>query len=191
MILGRNEAQVSDSEFGVTLRNTAYPIEINGKKYTLHDTAGLGQCSGGTVEHNKAIGNIYRLVTELSTSGGVNLLVFVIKHGRLTETMKGGYALFHHGFCDSKVPIVIVVTGCETVEPPMDAWWINNEPLFTEAKMSFEGHACVCAFEGTEWNGYRDKDLVEESRAVARRLVVQCCMSVGWRKVRNPHSQSL
>jgi hypothetical protein len=64
------------------------------------------------------------LVTDLSNSGGVNLLVFVMKRGRLTETIYKNYDLFHHGFCNSNVPIVVVVTGCEDIEPTMDRWWL-------------------------------------------------------------------
>ena len=45
-------------------------------------------------------------------------------------------SLFHHGFFDFKVPIVIVVTGFEKVEPTMNTWWIN-EACFTRARMSF------------------------------------------------------
>ena len=186
MILGRNEAKVGNSLLGETFRSTPYSIEIDGKMYTLYDTVGLGEHSSGTVDSAKAAGNLYHLVTELSNSGGVNLLVFVIKRGRLTETMEKNYALFHHGFCDSKVPIVIVITGCEDVKPTMDEWWINNGPSFEKAEMSFKGHACVCAFKGTKRHGYCHEDLVGASVDVVKQLIVQQCMKNGWRMVCYP-----
>ena len=186
MIFANDEAKVGDGAAGVTFRSTPYQIKINGKPYTLYDTVGLGEYSGGTVDSTKAVGNLYHLVTDLSNSGGVNLLVFVIKKSRLTETMVKNYVLFHRGFCDSKVPIVIIVTCCEDVEPTMDTWWINNKTSFTNAKMTFDGHACVCAFKGTESSGYRTKHLVGESAGVVKRLVVERCMRDGWKMVRRP-----
>ena len=38
------------------------------------------------------------------------------------------YVLFHQGFCDSKVLIVIVVTGCEDMEPMMDMYVVDQQP---------------------------------------------------------------
>ena len=188
MILGHDKAKVSNGLRGETFKSTSYPIKLDGKTYNLHDTVGLGEHSRGTVDSAKAAKNLYRLLTVLSNSGGVNLLVFVIKCGqRLTQTMHKNYTLFHDGFCNSKVPIVIVVTCCENVEP-MDTWWIDNERLFTQARMPFNGHACVCAFKGgkTKQGDYRNEDLVEKSVGVVQQLIVLSCMPDGWKKVRHP-----
>jgi hypothetical protein len=184
LILGSDEAKVSNRARGVTFESTVYQVVLFGKTYSLHDTVGLGEHSSGTVDSAKAVGNLYRLVTDLSSSGGVNLLVFVIKCGRLTDAIHKNYTLFYRAFCDSKVPILIVVTGCEAVKlPPMDTWWIENEPWFTQAGMSFNGHACVCAFKGTKVGGYRNRDLVEESSKVVKQRVVQRCAPNGWKMV--------
>ena len=194
MLLGTDKAKVGNSLLGETFKRTVYPAKLDGKIYHLHDTVGLGEHTGGTVDNGKAVKNLYRLVTELSGSGGVNLLVFVIKCGqRLTETMHKNYTLFHVGFCESKVPIVVVVTGCENVEPPMDTWWSENAKSFTQAKMSFDGHACVCAFKGARMKngGYRNEDLVEESVGVVKELIFQHCTSDGWKKVCRPQSRTL
>ena len=188
MILGSDKAKVSYGALGETFRSTAYQAEIKGKTYILYDTVGLGEHSGGTVDSTKAVGNLYCLVTDLSNCAGVHLLVFVIKCGRLTETIYKNYALFHHGFCDSKVPIVIIVTGCENMEPTMDMWWTGNEPSFTKTGMTFAGHACVCAFKGakTKSGGYRNEDLVEMSVGMVKELIIQNCMSDGWTNVCHP-----
>ena len=182
MILGSDKA---DGSLRETFKSTAYPVEIDGQTYNLYDTAGLGEHNSGNVDSVEA-GNLYRLVTKLSDDEGLHLLIFVVKCGRrLTESIHKNYSLFHHGFCDSKVPIVIVVTGCETVKPPMDTWWIDNKAWFTKTKMSFDGHACVCAFKGsrTRNGGYPNEDLVEESREAVRRLLVRCCKKNGWKRV--------
>ena len=192
MILGTDKTNVGHGLLGETFKTTVYPVELKGKTYNLYDTVGLGEHSGGTVDSAKAVRNLYRLVTDLSNSGGVNLLVFVMMRGRLTETIHKNYVLFHQGFCDSKVPIVIVVTGCEDVEPTMDMWWIDNEASFTKAGMLFDGHACVCAFKGrkTTTGGYRNEDLVKESVEVVKQLVIQYHMSNGWEKVHNPNCEA-
>ena len=188
LILGSDKAKVGHGALGQTFRSTAYPVEIDGKAYKFYDTVGLGEHSGGTVDSAKAARNLYRLVTNLSNSGGVNLLVFVMKCGRLTETIHKNYGLFHHGICESKVPIVVIVTGCENVEPTMDTWWIANEPWFTKAGMAFVGHACVCASKGAKKSSgeHRNEGLVEESVEMVRQLVVQHCEADGWKKVCQP-----
>jgi hypothetical protein len=193
MIPGRDKAKVGNRFLGETFESMVYPVKLDDKIYNLYDTVGLGEYTSGTVDSPKAVRNLYRLVTNLSDSGGVNLLVFVIRCGqRLTETMHKNYTLFHHGFCDSKVPIVIIVTGCEDVEP-MDAWWIDNGASFSRAGMSFIGHACVCAYKGGRMKsgGYRNEDLVENSVGVVQALIVQHCMPNGWKKVCHPQSRSL
>ena len=192
MILGSDKAKVGHGLPGETTGSTIYPVEINGKAYNLHDTVGLGEHSGGTALNPKAVRNLYRLVTDLSDLGGVNLLVFVMKQDRLTETIHKHYALFHGAFCDSKVPIVIVVTGCENVQPTMDTWWIDHERSLTQAGMSFDGYACVCAFKEakTTSGASYNEDLVEDSVDVVRKLVVQNSRSKGWKKVWHSNSKS-
>jgi len=186
MILGIDKAKVASRALGVTFESTVYPVQIDGNTYNLYDTAGLGEYTGGAVDSPSAVRNLYRLVTDLSNSGGVSLLVFVMKQGRLTESILKNYTLFHRGFCDSNVSIMIIVTGCENVQPTMDTWWTENEASFTNAGMLFDAHACVCASKGRKTDiGYRDEDLVRESMVVVKRLVVQSCMSNGWEKVRN------
>ena len=188
MILGSHTATVGNRALPETRKSTGFQVGISGETYNIYDTVGVGEYSGG---NPNALRNLYCLVTDLSNSGGVNLLVFVFKCGsRLTETMHKNYSLLYHGFCDSKVPIVIVVTGCENVEPTMDRWWTVNEPSFTNARMSFAGHPCVCACKGTKTNYgfYRNEDLFDESVEVVRQLIVRCCMRTGWKNVRYLYS---
>lgn len=55
----------------------------------------------------------------LAGSGGaftVHLLIFVIKCGRLTVNTQKDYELFFRSFCESQVPVLVVVTGCENIE---------------------------------------------------------------------------
>jgi len=194
MILGSHKAKVSDDElWGKTSRGNSYSAEINGKIYTLHDTDGLGKRIGESLDSAKAAGNLFRLVDDLSDSGGVNLLVYVVKCGNkiAAETMRKHYSLVHHGFCDSKVPIVLIVTHCERAKPTIDTWWTENERSFTQAGMSFNDRACVCASKVTSTKriGSRSEDGAKESAELVRQLIVQHCMSTGWKKVRRSYTQ--
>jgi hypothetical protein len=119
-------------------------------------------------------------VDELSSAGGINLLVYVVRRNKQpTETMRKNYSLMYHGLCNSEVPIVIVVTGCENVRSTAENWWIDNELAFTRFGMSFNGHACVRAI----------KERDGEHEAV-RQLVVRHCLSEGWKQVRHPNLRS-
>jgi len=189
MILGSNEAITKNSQLGLPLQNAVYPVKIDGKTYNLHDTVGLEERSSNA-NGARAAGSLYRLVADLSNAGGINLLVYVVKcNNRPAEILRKNYNLLHHSFCNSEVPIVVVVTGCEDVKPTMDTWWIDNEASFTKAGMSFDGHACVCAYRGRKiYSGSRD-DLVEDSVGLVRQLVVENCRSNGWKRVRHSSSK--
>ena len=192
MILGGDRAKVTDGHVTQTLWSAVYRAEIQGTTYDLHDTMGL-QYSSDTIDDNaKALGNLYCLVTDLSNSGGVNLIVFVMKRGKFMRTLHRNYTLFHHGFCDSKVPIVIIVTGCEDVESTMDIWW--NKPLFTLSGMLFAHHACMCAFHKPTTSScsvHCNENLFNASVEVVRELLVQHCMLDGWKNVWHSYSDWL
>ena len=187
MVLGSDKAEVRNHAVGETFKSSVYPVEIRGETYNIYDTVSLEKHDLGAVDSAKVVGNLYRLVTNLSKFGGIHLLVFVIKLGRPTDTMQKNYALFHSGFCDSRVPIVIVLTGCKNVELHVDACWVDSEPSFTSAGMSFVGHACVFAAKAKN----RNEDLVQGSVVAVKNLIVQHCETSGWTKVCHlrPHSR--
>jgi len=63
----------------------------------------------------------------------------------------------------------------------MDAWWARNEERFEKANMTFEGHACVCAYEGRKMadGTYTNRSLVEESKGKFQQLIRERCRSDG------------
>ena len=186
MVLGRDKAEVRNHAVGETFKSSVYPVEIRGETYNIYDTVSLEKHGVGAVDSAKVVGNLYHLVTNLSKFGGIHLLVFVIKLGRPTDTMQKNYALFHSGFCHSKVPIVIVLTGCDNVEQPMDTWWLDNEPSFAKVGMSFAGHAFVFAAKGAKKTKNRNEDLVQGSVVAVKNLIVQHCETSGWTNVCHP-----
>ena len=181
MILGGDKANADPRNLAQPLQNVVCKGEINTETYNFHDTMGLG---GQTrdADSARATRSLYRLVGELSNAGGINLLVYVVKCNKQSaKTLRKNYSLMYHGLCDSGVPIVMVVTGCENVKPTAENWWIENEPALTRVGMSFDGHACVCAKKGGD-GGYDE---------AVRQLIFQHSLSEGWKQVRNSNSQSL
>ncbi|KAF8878688.1 P-loop containing nucleoside triphosphate hydrolase protein [Gymnopilus junonius] len=186
MIIGSDQATVSGDATRCTFDSTRFATEIAGKSYNLFDTTGFGDFTYDSMDIFKTIQTLHKFLTDLSKDGGIHLLVFVVRCGRLTQTVHKNYALFHQGFCDAQVPIVVIVTGCEDVEPRMVEWWTRNESFFTRAGMSFEDYACVCAFKGRSTPlGYANEDLVDESTELVEKLIAQHCKSVGWKKESN------
>jgi predicted GTPase len=188
LILGTYKAPISNDAMGCTFSSACYKVQIQEKIYNLYDTAGFNESATGTVSSAKAIANLYTLVRTLSDTGGVNLLVFVVRCGRLTESTKKNYDLFRDTFCQSRVPVVVVVTACEEVDP-MDTWWVENKEKFEGAGMMFHGHACVCAYRGRKNNQglYLNDDLYIESRGKVVRLIHTRCLPTGWSKVSHAH----
>lgn len=146
LILGSDHdvARTSSSALSCTLDARPYDVTIQGRDFRIFDTVGLNEpqslrdpdCLIGAI--NKA----YRLVRFLSDTGGINLLVFCIRRGRITANMQQNYLLFHDFLCHKKVPIAIVITHLEH-EENMENWWLENEPHFTECGISVVGHACT------------------------------------------------
>jgi len=168
MILGNIKANAGVSGLAQSRRNVIHRGEIHGETYNLHDTVGLG-ANVRDIDSTRATRSLYHLVGDLSSNGGINLLVYVIRNNKgRGENLRKNYNLIRHGFCDSKVPIVIIITGCENERP---TWWSKND--LSQVGISFDGYACVCAIEG------RNGDYEE----VVRQLVVKCCLEEGWKQV--------
>jgi len=179
MLLGEDKADVSDGGMGCTFKNDAYDVNIEGSPYHLYDTAGLNEGQAGTLMGSAAITNLYKLIRRLS--GGVSLLVFCMRAPRITDNTVKNYNVFYKAFCQSKVPIVIVITGLENAEPDMDSWWSTNCGAFEKNGMSFVGHACVTATKGKKTrHGYRYEDEYEESKEKIEELIVRHHTPTGW-----------
>ena len=195
LILGADKAKVNANAGGCTFETTRYSVQIEGKNYNLYDTAGLGEANGGTVGRRKAIVNLYKLVSKLADTGGVNLLICVVKCGRLSHGVEKNYDMFHQAICEAKVPIVIVVTNCENAvdlddpDQTMDSWWNQNEERFERAALRFENYACVCASRGRKLKDgtYSNDEPFEDSRGKVDALIHQCCLPNGWSKVSHVH----
>jgi len=104
-------APISDGAAGCTFQHTPYNITTpNGSQFRLYDTAGLSEGSRGAVPAEQAFRQLIDLMKKLSNSGGLALIVFVIKKERITEVMEKNYQLFINDICMRKVSQFFKVT---------------------------------------------------------------------------------
>ncbi|KAG1724268.1 hypothetical protein EDB19DRAFT_1915626 [Suillus lakei] len=178
LMAGQPIAHISPDSHRCTLHWTEYPIIFeNGTRYKVFDTVGLEEPRLRTGEH-LAISNAYGLINTLKERGGINLLLFCIRGGRVTATMQSNYRLFFEFFCEEKVPLALVVTNLER-ETTMEDWYTRNVGHLEKHNIWSAGHACITA--ANLLNG-RHRDKYEESRGILRRVVEAHCNASmeGW-----------
>jgi len=135
----------------------------------MFDTIGLEEPQLGMKEYLDVIVNAHNLVAKLDTEGGIDLLVFCVRAGRVTATLQTNYRLFYEWLCEKKVPIVLVLTGLER-ENNMEDWWDRNKLVFQRYGINVADHACITA--ASKLDG-RHQQLYEQSRTLVRDLVIR------------------
>ncbi|KAG1771150.1 hypothetical protein EV702DRAFT_656554 [Suillus placidus] len=150
-----------------TMQWKEYTIGFGGNSYTVFDTIGLEEPQLGIKEYLESVENAYRLIKELDRRGGIDLLLFCVRAGRVTATLQSNYRLFHEFLCEKKVPIVLAITNLER-EQRMEDWWVRNHSTFEKYQIQVAGHACITAANRLDG---RHRVLYEESRTTMRDLV--------------------
>ncbi|KAG0704671.1 P-loop containing nucleoside triphosphate hydrolase protein [Suillus ampliporus] len=168
LMAGETLALTSPDVQRCTLNWKDYPIEFGGDSYNVFDTRGLEELQLGVKEYLEAVENACRLIKELDKRGGIDLLLFCIRAGRLTATVKSNYRLFHEFLCEKKVPIVLAITHLETEEKSMEDWWKRNHGAFDRSSIHVAGHACVTAVDKGK---LKDSRRHEESRVAIHNLI--------------------
>ncbi|KAI9572062.1 P-loop containing nucleoside triphosphate hydrolase protein, partial [Boletus coccyginus] len=139
-------ARVSNDSKPCTKSNTKYETTLNGTKYNLWDTRGLGEgrsffetIFGGSSE--KAL---KKFLKERHRRLEIDLLVYCVRGSRATEA----YVKYYDNFCAITrrlaAPVVVVVTQLEK-ERVMEGWWSKNSFHLRELGMEFDDHACITA----------------------------------------------
>ncbi|KIK27911.1 hypothetical protein PISMIDRAFT_674234 [Pisolithus microcarpus 441] len=113
LIAGKSCAKVSADVDGCTMSSTKYDILVDSQPYAVYDTVGLEEPQMGVNGYYDAIEKAYTLIKTLGDSGGIHLLLFCMRGGRITATAQSNYRLFHEFLCDRKVPIALIFTGLE------------------------------------------------------------------------------
>ena len=138
LIAGKQVATVSNGAAGCTLSFKPYVFPVNGRTYHIWDTVGLDEPD----EEFTAIEQAWELIQNLTSQGGVDLLLFCIRAPRITATSVANYRLFYEVLCRSSVPIALVITHLER-EAEMEKWWERNIERLEVFGLKFTGHACV------------------------------------------------
>jgi predicted GTPase len=165
LIAGKNLAKTSSDVKHCTLQWQSYSVEFDGDSYNVFDTVGLEESQLGIPQYLDAIENAYSLIQKLESQGGIDLLLFCMRAGRLTATLQSNYRLFNEFLCEKKVPVVIAITYLENEPEEMDAWWKRNKDTFRHQEFHVAGHACITAIRGSR------PDRHEQSRTTIRKLV--------------------
>ncbi|KAG1852205.1 P-loop containing nucleoside triphosphate hydrolase protein [Suillus subluteus] len=175
LMAGENVARTSSDIRSCTLHWQEYPFKFDGKSYNVFDTVGLEEPRLGIPQYLDAVENVYTLIQNLERRGGIDLLLFCMRAGRVTSTVQSNYRLFHEFLCDKKVPIVVVITYLENEDGEMDNWWKRNKYAFDGRKIYVAGHACITAIRGNYPERY------EESRATICKLVAASGQREAWK----------
>ncbi|KAF8134420.1 hypothetical protein EV363DRAFT_1562009 [Boletus edulis] len=152
LIAGEKLADVSSSATGCTLDATSYNVVLTdrngqGHHVRLFDTVGMNESSLSKNDYLVAIEKANALINQLLRTGGIRLLIFCIRGGRITSVTQSNYHLFRDILCQNQVPVAFVITGMEN-EQPMEGWWTRNAALFEKSNLSCTSHACVTATPG-------------------------------------------
>ncbi|KAG2157256.1 P-loop containing nucleoside triphosphate hydrolase protein [Suillus clintonianus] len=167
LMAGEEVARTSLGMRRCTLQWQDYAIDFDGESYKVFDTIGIEDSGLDMKEYLMAVANAYRFIKMLDAEGGVDLLLFCIRAGRINAALQNNYRFFHEFLCEKKVPIVLVITGLER-EHRMEDWWERECRSFQRRGIHVAGYACITAAEGLEGT---QRARYEESRVKIRHLV--------------------
>lgn len=162
LLAGKVIAPTSSDIDGCTKTNQAYPLILNNESYTIWDTVGLEQPMMDNAGYLYAIEQVCQLIKDLSKTGGVDLLLFCHRRGRITTTTQRNYRLLYEVVCRKSVPIAIVITHLEQ-EKRMEDWWDQNAAICQQRGIEVSGHACVSTLSA-------DPRMQESREAIMRLL---------------------
>ena len=180
LISSEQRAATSSGAATCTLHSQEYIVTLEGVEFALYDTVGLHETQRNrrTDDHLDAVHQAYELISRLERSGGISLLVFCMKGGRISITTMQTYNLFVEVLCSRPVPVAIVVTHLEMFDN-MEEWWRENQSAIQEHGLRSVGHACITTTRGYK-NTFSDK--YELSREKIQKLLLDYSDRVAWKE---------
>ena len=128
-LTGRNRP-ADGGAVGVTAKSHVYgKFEHAGQWIELVDTVGLHEADSGTVPADEAVIQLVELLKHAKE--GFSLLIHVARAGRLTKQHQEDYDFFVNKMTQGRIPVILVLTGCENVDP-MTAWADQNRDHFRQ-----------------------------------------------------------
>ncbi|KAG9313520.1 hypothetical protein JVU11DRAFT_5846 [Chiua virens] len=177
LIAQREVAKVSTDAQPCTLQTNCYEIAFDEINFRIFDTVGLDATRISSDNYVKTLIKGFKLITDLAAAGGVHLLVFVMRKGRITATMQSNYLLFREAVCQAKVPTVLVITHLEE-EVQMEDWWIRNKHGIESYDIRSDGHACVTTV--SDYTPGTDLKYTESQRIIRELLKDRCRKGEGF-----------
>ena len=128
---------------GVTDKTHLYaPFKVGETFLELVDTVGLHESAHGTVPADRAAMALVELLEK--SREGFNLLIHVARASRITKEHDDDYIFFVEKMAQNRIPVVLVVTGCEN-EEPMSAWVDKNRAAFARFRYKALVPTCFAA----------------------------------------------
>lgn len=146
----------------------------------IFDTVGMCESMEGTVPSEQAIKMFEKLTSDID--GGIHILLFCMKKGRLTQETRQAFKFFVKDLCDTKVPSLLVITRCEEEGQSLNAWWEKSRSIL-QNQLTYE------IAEGVPVTTIKDKQIIagehyEQSRRHVIEAIERNALSTPWRPTR-------
>jgi tRNA U34 5-carboxymethylaminomethyl modifying GTPase MnmE/TrmE len=166
-VLSGRSRPTNSGAIGVTAKSHVYGVfEHAGQRIELVDTVGLHEADTGTVPTDQAVAQLVELLK--NAKEGFNLLVHVSKMGRLTREHQEDYDFFVNKLTQHRIPVVLILTGCEN-EHPMSSWVDKNVEHFRQ--FDYRTLIATCFAEGGPLESHFSVLRAESREAVLRSIV--------------------
>ena len=112
----------------------------------------------------------------LKRSGGVDLVVYCMRRGRLSSEQATHLRTIWKTFCQGDVPLVLVVSGVDYRRGSTEKWWeANGEDLKNAVQVSFTDYICLNTWEPAHPSWKHQGASYEEAQRHVRDLVIRHC----------------
>lgn len=112
------------SAIGTTFSCQELICEHNKVLYKFYDTCGLSEGQNGKVTEQEAIAALIHVLKQCKD--GLSLIIFV-SHHKITTLMKQNYEFVFNKLTGKMVPIVFLLTGCETAVKSREKTLLREE----------------------------------------------------------------
>ena len=144
--LASAERPATASARGVTFESFVFPpFSTPEGSILLTDTVGLNESDKGSVKSADAVQQLIKLIKH--SKDGYNLLIHVMRGPRITKDFTDNYEFFVKILTQSKIPCILVVTGCEATNPMSD-WMDSNRAEFMNQGLTYSDLIAACFARG-------------------------------------------
>ena len=174
LLIGDPVAETNSRINSCTSDFRSYKINTGMRQFLIWDT--LGFCDP-FIDRRKVAENAVGLIHEVSRQGGVDLLVFCKRAERLHPSEVENYRLFQEFLCEGQVPVAVIVTHLDFLDP-MERWWeLNGEDLVWAMGKDVIGHACITSLPFHDLHDLEHHKKLLDSRLSVQAMLEECISS--------------